>query len=192
MIGTTDGSLHQIVFSKEDNLTWSVLESVRACGPLGSALVDVYVIDLNGKEQTPEHDTDMHMGNSPVASEVGTESSISRSPPFSVEEQPETATDNDNPGFLKRSLTRKQSKSSKSSASSRRSKSVRETTENTKPSRTRIQKHPHFCIIVTEAGIRVHLNVSPLKLFSFSNSELSETQPDIRIISANIIHREGN
>jgi hypothetical protein len=190
LVGTSDGSGYQVILSKAT--AWSVLEWGRVCGPFGSALIDLYVIDLNGQEQSPYYymNTDL----SPVPSEAGSESVMAQSPP---EEQPEpeaaaAAAAESGSGFLKRSLTRKQSKSSKSSTSSpQRSKSVRETSSRSKPSRSRVQKDPHFWILVTQAGVRVHLNISQLKLFSFSVAELPENPPDAHIICANLVRREG-
>jgi len=191
LVGTSDGSGYQVILSKAT--AWSVLEWGRVCGPFGSALIDLYVIDLDGQEQSPYYymNTDL----SPVPSEAGSESVMAQSPP---EEQPEpeaaaaAAAAESGSGFLKRSLTRKQSKSSKSSTSSpQRSKSVRETSSRSKPSRSRVQKDPHFWILVTQAGVRVHLNISQLKLFSFSVAELPENPPDAHIICANLVRREG-
>jgi hypothetical protein len=168
-----------------------VLGSDQVFGPLGSRIQEVYVIDLQGQEHTSEVDVDTQADKETIPS---AEPVRSPSPPpleQPVAEQEAEATADSASGFLKRSLTRKQSKSSKASPSPRRSKTTRDTSESPKASRTRVQKNPHFCIIVTEMGIRVHLNVSPLKLFSFSIDELTEEDTTISIRSSNLVRCDG-
>ncbi|KAG2180441.1 hypothetical protein INT44_003445 [Umbelopsis vinacea] len=185
LVGKSNGSLCQISLGNDDS-SWTVLGSEQVFGPLGSRIQDVYVIDLQG--QTSDIDT-----QADKETVLSAEPVISPSPqPLEqpVAEQQEAEADGAS-GFLKRSLTRKQSKSSKASPSPRRSKTTRDTSESPKASRTRVQKNPHFCIIVTEMGIRVHLNVSPLKLFSFSIAELTEEIAHTSIRSSNLVRCDG-
>ncbi|KAH8553946.1 WD40-repeat-containing domain protein [Umbelopsis sp. PMI_123] len=188
LVGKSDGSLHQISFTN-DATSWVVLGSDQVFGSLGSRLLDVYVIDLQGQEQSSGFNANIPWGKetSPISELVPSPFPPPSAEP-AVDPEPETAAES-GVGFLKRSLTRRQSKSNKSTAP-RRSKTTRDTSESPKVSRSRVQKNPHLCIIVTEMGIRVHLNVSQLKLFSFSTAELTEDENYIGIVNANLIRRE--
>ncbi|CAO3692791.1 unnamed protein product [Umbelopsis ramanniana] len=191
LVGKSDGSLYQISLDNDDS-AWTVMGSDQVFGPLGSRIQDVYVIDLQGQEHTSNVNVDTQADTETIlSSESGV---ISAPPPLEqqpVAEQEADATPESGSGFLKRSLTRKQSKSSKASPSPRRSKTTRDTSESPKTSRTRVQKNPHLCIIVTEMGIRVHLNVSPLKLFSFSTAEATEEETNTSIRSSNLVRCDG-
>lgn len=171
-------------------MPWVALSPKQVCAPIGSALHDVFVIDLQGQEQTPQFVPLVAQETiySPTASETTTESITSQaSPPLEMPVE-DTETTESGSGFLKRSITRKQSKKS-TPTSPRRSKSVHESSEISKMPRSRVQKNPHLCIMVTEHGVQIHLNVSHLKLFGNKISELFENQSTI--VRANLIHRLG-
>ena len=191
LVGKSDGSLYQISLDNDDS-AWTVTGSDQVFGPLGSRIQDVYVIDLQGQEHTSDVNVDTQADTETILS---SESGVIPAPPpleqQPVAEQEAEATPDSGSGFLKRSLTRRQSKSSKASPSPRRSKTTRDTSESPKASRTRVQKNPHLCIIVTEMSIRVHLNVSPLKLFSFSTAEETEEETNTSIRSSNLVRCDG-
>ncbi|KAI8582168.1 hypothetical protein K450DRAFT_229334 [Umbelopsis ramanniana AG] len=190
LVGKSDGSLWQISLG-DDNSSWTVLGSDQVFGPLGSRIQDVYVIDLQGQEHTSDVNVDTQADKETILSAEPVPSLPAQPLEQPVAEQEEEATADGASGFLKRSLTRKQSKSSKASPSPRRSKTTRDTSDSPKASRMRVQKNPHFCIIVTEMGIRVHLNVSPLKLFSFSTAEVTEEDTNTSIRSSNLVRCDG-
>ncbi|CAM0138954.1 unnamed protein product [Umbelopsis sp. WA50703] len=188
LIGTSDGSLYQVSCDKKADMPWVALAPKHVCAPIGSNLLDAYIIDLQGQEQTPYFVpmASQETIGSPAVSETTTDSITSLfSPPVEMPEEDTGTTDNGS-GFLKRSLTRKQSKKS-SPTSPRRTKSVHDSSESPKMSRSRVQKNPHLCILVTETGVQVHLNVSQLKLFAIKVSELFENQSTI--VRANLVRR---
>jgi hypothetical protein len=190
LIGTSDGSLYQVSCDKKADMPWVALAPKHVCAPIGSNLLDAYIIDLQGQEQTPYFVpmASQETIGSPAVSETTTDSITSQfSPPVEMPEEDTGTTDNGS-GFLKRSLTRKQSKKS-SPTSPRRTKSVHDSSESPKMSRSRVQKNPHLCILVTETGVQVHLNVSQLKLFAIKVSELFENQSTI--VRANLVRRLG-
>ncbi|KAG2171434.1 hypothetical protein INT43_009095 [Umbelopsis isabellina] len=188
LIGTSDGTLYQVVLEKKEDMPWEALSPKQVCAPIGSVLHDVYVIDLQGQEQTPQFVplVPQETITSPTVSETTTDSITSQlSPPIETPAE-DTETTESGSGFLKRSITRKQSKKG-APTSPRRSKSLHESPESPKMPRSRVQKNPHLCIMVTENGVQIHLNVSHLKLFGNKISELFENHSTI--VRANLIRR---